>query len=97
MHHANLIPAADFCSHYNIEASFIDALNSYGLVQITTIEGNCFINEDQLCEVESFIRLHHELHRNLESIDVVKNLLTRNESMQEEMKALKNRLRLYES
>lgn len=93
---ANLIPANEFCIHHNIEISFINSLQEYGLIEMTTMEGTGFIEEDQLNEIEKMIRLHYDLNINLEGIDAIKNLLQQIQLMQQEMTGLKNRLRLYE-
>jgi MerR HTH family regulatory protein len=93
----NLIPANEFCVHHNIEVSFIHNLQDYGLIEMTTVEGTGFIDEDQLEEIEKMVRLHYELQINFEGIDAVKHLLEQLQSIQKEMTALRNRLQLYES
>ena len=92
----NLIPANEFCAHHNIEISFMNSLQEYGLAEVTIIEGNRFIDEAELTEIEKMVRLHYDLHINLEGIDAVRNLLAQIQAMQDELSALKNRLRLYE-
>lgn len=92
----NLIPASIFCSQHRIEVSFIHSLQDYGLIETTTTEQEVFLQADQLQEIERLMRLHYDLHINLEGIDAVTQLLKRLEKMQEELTYLKNRLRLYE-
>ena len=92
-----LISTQTLCSHYNIEISFVDALNRMGLIQIEIIEQNQFIHQDQISNLEKIIRLHNELNLNLESIDVVFNLLEKEKDLKNQLNALKNRLRLYEN
>mgnify|MGYP000013171731 CR=1 FL=1 len=92
-----LISTQTLCSHYDIEISFVDALNKIGLIQIEIIEQNEFIHQDQISDLEKIIRLHNELNVNLEGIDVVFNLLEKERELRNELNALKNRLRLYES
>jgi uncharacterized protein YjaG (DUF416 family) len=92
----NLIPAYEFCRHHNIEVSFIQSLQEYGLVEITTVEGTGFIDEEQLEEIEKMVRLHYDLHSNLEGLDAIRHLLEQMHGLQNEMTTLKNRLRLYE-
>ena len=91
-----LIPTDTICSQYNIEISFVDALNNMGLIQIEIIEQNQFIHQDQIGELEKIIRLHHELNVNLEGIDVVLNLLQKEKELRDKLNSLRNRLRLYE-
>ncbi|WP_372753876.1 chaperone modulator CbpM [Labilibaculum sp.] len=93
----NLIAITTLCSQYEIEFSFIDALNKTGLIQIVIIEHDQFIYQDQIGDLEKMIRLHNELNVNLEGIDVVFNLLEKERALRNELNALKNRLRLYEN
>ncbi len=97
MNEKKLIPAQTLCSHYNIEISFVQALNNMGLIQIEIVEQSQFIDQDQIGDLEKIIRLHHELNVNLEGIDVVFNLLEKERNLRIEVNALKNRLRLYEN
>jgi hypothetical protein len=92
-----LISTQTLCSHYNIEISFVDTLNKLGLIQIQIIEQNQFIHQDQINDLEKIIRLHNELDMNLESIDIVFNLLEKERALRQELNTLKNRLRLYEN
>lgn len=97
MNGKQLISTQTLCSHYNIEISFVDALNNMGLIQIEIIEQSQFIHQDQISDLEKIIRLHNELNVNLEGIDVVLNLLEKERELRNELNALKNRLRLYEN
>lgn len=97
MNQQPLILTQTLCSHYDIEISFVDALHKMGLIQIEVIEQNQFIHQDQISDLEKIIRLHNELNVNLEGIDVVFNLLRREQELRSELNALKNRLRLYEN
>ncbi len=96
MNKKHLISAQILCSQYNIEISFVDALNKMGLIQIEIIEQNQFIHQDQISDLEKIIRLHHELNVNLEGIDIVFNLLEKERELRNELNTLKNKLRLYE-
>ncbi|MCK9404681.1 MAG: chaperone modulator CbpM [Chitinophagaceae bacterium] len=92
----NLIAVNEFCINHNIEISFISSLQQTGLIEITTIKETGFIDAGQLQQLEKFIRLYYELDINLEGIETVTHLLQRIISMQDEIIALRNRLRLYE-
>ena len=93
----NLIPIDDFCTHHNIEISFISSLQQTGLIETTIIKDTGFIDSAQLRQLEKIVRLHYELDINLEGIETITHLLQRIISLQEDNIALKNRLRLYES
>jgi hypothetical protein len=92
----NLIAIRDFCIYHDIEISFISLLQQNGLIEIITIENTQFIDVEQLRQLEKFIHFHYELDINLEGIESIAHLLQRIEVMQDEMLALRNKLRLYE-
>lgn len=92
----HLISAKTICSKYNIEYSFVIMLNEFGLIQMEKIEQNTYVHQEQIGALEKIIRLHEELHLNMEGIDVVFNLLQKEEKLRQEIIALRNRLRLYE-
>ena len=96
MQNGHLIPADQFCIHHNIELSFLGSLQQYGLIQITTAEETSFIPEDTLPDLERIMRLHYELDINLEGIEAIVHLLQRVEALQDEVRSLKSKLRLYE-
>lgn len=92
----NLIAVDEFCINHNIEISFISSLQKTGLIEITTIEETPFIEVEQLRQIEQFIRFYYDLDINLEGIETITHMLRRIDTMQEEITALRNRLRLYE-
>jgi hypothetical protein len=66
------------------------------LIEITTIKETGFIDAGQLQQLEKFIRLYYELDINMEGIETITHLLQRINNLQDEIIALRNRLRLYE-
>jgi hypothetical protein len=92
---AELIAANDFCVYHNVEYTFITSLHEAGLVEITIINETTFIPQTELQKLEKLISLH-ELDINIAGIEAISHLLERVEKLQEDMKYLKNRLRLYE-
>jgi hypothetical protein len=79
-----------------LDISFIQALEQFGLTRVTVIDGEPFIPESDLEQLERVTRLHSELGINLEGIDAIRHLLLRVAAMQEELRRLRNRLRIYE-
>jgi hypothetical protein len=67
------------------------------LIEITTIKESDFIETDKLQQLEKFVRLYYDLDINLEGIETISYLLQRIGSMQDEIRALRNKLRLYET
>ena len=74
----------------------MNSLEQMGLIEITIIEQNRFIDTERLLDLEKFVRLHYELDINLEGIEAITYLLQKVKSLQEEINSLKNRLYLYE-
>ena len=92
----NLVSADEFCTHYKVEYSFINSLQQFGLIEITTVEENRFINTESLTDLEKFARLHYDLDINMEGIEAINFLLEKVKHLQHEINFLKNKLSLYE-
>ena len=84
------------CKIYSTEISFFQELNDNGLIEIVSDENTLYLHQDSLFDVERIIRLHRELHVNIEGVDVVLNLLEKVEHLQDELYKTQSRLRLYE-
>ena len=97
MENKKLISTNEFCDSHHIEISFIHSLEETGLIEITTIDNTGFISISQLQQLEKIIRLYNELDINVEGIDTITHLLHRIIGLQDEVTALKNRLRLFEN
>ena len=92
----HLISTDEFCSHYNVEYSFLNALQQHGLIEITNVDEHKFIFNDHLKNIEKLVRLHYELDINVEGIEAITYLLNRVKTMQDEITFLRNRLGIYE-
>jgi chaperone modulatory protein CbpM len=91
-----MIPLETFCTYYQVERSFIETLESYGLVSISSREEQRFILMEEVVELEKFSRLYYDLNINVPGIDALKHLLEKLKELQQEMDNLKARLRIYE-
>jgi hypothetical protein len=96
MENSNLIPLHQLCQHYNIEFSFIESLDEFGLVRITTIDEASYLLFDQIQPLEKMIRMHYDLEINIEGIEAIAHLLQRVDEMQEELRMMKIRLKRFE-
>jgi hypothetical protein len=97
MEERTTVPVTEFCHYHRVEISFIRSLHEYGLLQVDTINDEEWrLPQDELEKVERLVRLHYDLHINLEGIDVIHQLLQRMDGMQRELSAVRSRLRLYE-
>ena len=91
----NLIKANDFCVYHNVEFTFINSLQQAGLVDVKEVDQTIFIPESQLKKLQKIISLY-ELDINIEGIEAITHMLDRIEQMQENMRALRNKLKFYE-
>lgn len=96
MNSESLIALDEFCTVHKIEISFITSLRNSGLIEIITVQNTDFVEAEKLDRLERFVRLYYDLDINLEGIETISYLLQRIDSMQEEIRSLRNRLRLYE-
>jgi len=97
MDNIRLISLTQFCKHYKVPSTFINALHEYELIEIIATEKENFLKVTQLNEIEKMMRLHYDLDINLEGIDAIYNLLKQVETLQDEIVMLKNRLEFYEN
>ncbi len=91
----NFILISQFCTFHQIEHSFLDELQRYGLIEIETRDNDRYLHFEQLSAVEKMVRLHYDLEINAAGIDAITNLLERVENLQQELIATKNRLQQY--
>lgn len=87
-------------SHYirnsQIEDSFVQRLNEFGLITFEEKKNDYFIDEVDINEIERMFRLHNDLGINLEGLDAIKQMLKRLRRIEKEMDLLQKKLRLYE-
>ncbi len=91
-----IIPVETFCSYYQVERTFIESLESYGLISISYKENQRFILKEELTELEKFSRMYYDLDINIPGIDALKHLLEKIKELQQETETLRARLRIYE-
>ncbi len=92
----NLISIQSICHHYDVEITFFNSLNEYGLIELTIIDEEPYLQKSKIKNIEKLIRLHHELGINMEGIDVISNLTEKINSLHKEIDFLKNRIIFYE-
>lgn len=92
----DLILIEQFCTHHDIEFSFINSLHEFGLIEVIELNDAKYLANEQLKDVEKMMRLYYELDINMEGIDAISNLLKQIDDLQRELVAAQNRLRLFE-
>ena len=91
-----LLSAEELCTHYNVEYHFLELLREHDLIEIINVNEQHYLHADALRTLESLMRMHYDLNINLEGIEVINNLLSRVNNLHEQIKYLKNKLKLYE-
>jgi hypothetical protein len=91
-----IIPVETFCTYYQVERSFIEMLETHGLISISYKEDQGFILKEEVVELEKYSRMYYELNINVEGIDALNHLLEKIKQLQKETESLKGRLRIYE-
>ena len=84
-----LIIIQEYCRNSQVEPSFIDLLENEGLIELEIIEGEQYIRESQLPDLERFANWYYDLSINIEGIDVIQNLLKKVQTMEQELYALR--------
>lgn len=92
-----MITADELCAHHNLEQKFINALQTEGLIQVSTVNKQTCIPLKELPRLEKMIHLYQDLDINVEGIASINHLLQQLDNLQTELWLLKNRLRLYEN
>lgn len=96
MDYEHVIPAEDLCRMYQVEHRFFDGLCEAGLLHTVTVSDKQCINTEELVVFEKYCRLHQDLDINLEGVAAIAYLLERIQSMQEELRALRQELKRHE-
>jgi len=96
MEPVDMIVLDEFCASHQVEISFIRSLEEYGLIETIIVNETLCVPGNNLSKLEQIVRLHQELNINPEGIDVISNLLSRIENMQNEINELRNKLGFYE-
>ncbi|MBD8349606.1 MULTISPECIES: chaperone modulator CbpM [unclassified Dysgonomonas] len=84
-----LIIIEEYCNSSQVEPSFIDLLENEGLIEIEIVEGEHYIRESQLQDLERFANWYYDLSINIEGIDVIQNLLQKVQSLEQELYSLR--------
>ncbi len=89
MEKVNRISIEQCCVYYNIETSFIQKLNEYGLIELSRSDETVFIAFEQLSDLEKYMHMHYELEINMEGLETIKHLLDQVDRLQKEVNRLK--------
>ncbi len=90
-----IISIQDFCSYYDVSASFLDELSNYELITVYEENNVKHLKTEDLDLIEKLMRLHFDLDINFEGLDVILNLLNKISELQNELNTLQSELRFY--
>ena len=79
-----IIPIESFCSHYQVDRSFIETLESHGLISLSFQEDQRYILRDDVVELEKYSRMYYELNINVPGIEALNHLLEKIKKLQQE-------------
>ena len=77
------------CTYYSLEISFVQQLDEHGLIVLNHSGSEAFIDYEQLPDLEKYMRMHYDLHINMEGMHAIKHLLQQIHTLQTEMKRLR--------
>ena len=80
------ISVVQFSQYHLLEPQFVLDLYQNGLVVLHERNQEFFIEEDDLTNVERYIKFHYELGVNLEGLEVINHLLKQIEVLQKQIK-----------
>ena len=89
-----IIPVTDFCTHYNVELSFVQSLHQSGLIEVISKEEKLFLPLEDMPHIEKLARMHYEMDINLEGIEAICHLLKQIDQMQQQIVRLNKQLSL---
>jgi hypothetical protein len=92
----NYIPAKQFCEIHEIDFTFINSLNDFGLITIVMHDDIHYIEKEKISDLEKMIRMHYDLDINLEGIEAISHLLQKVNLLQDEITILKNKVTFFE-
>jgi MerR family transcriptional regulator, heat shock protein HspR len=82
------ISVIQFSQYHEIEPQFVIDLYENGLVVLSKLDQEYFIEEDHLTQVEKYVRFHYDLGINLEGIEVIHRLLNEITTLQNRLKQI---------
>ena len=96
MENNSWIAVDEICAKHEIDISFVLSLKKIGLIEVTTLENELYLDVLQLPELEKYVCFYYELDINLEGIETISHLLNKVTELQHEITALRNKLYLYD-
>lgn len=96
MNTEELIAIDVFCTHQGVEATFVNALYERGLITVTVTNEKHFLAAEDLPRIEQMARMYYDLDINLEGIEAISHLLERVLELQERMRRMDQRARLFD-
>jgi hypothetical protein len=97
MNEEHLIRVEVVAMHHGIELQFIQDLHERGLIHLVDRQEATCMTCDDLVRLERLARLHYDLEINAEGLEAIDHLLERMDALQQDLRDLRGRLRLYES
>lgn len=94
---SELIIISEYCVQSHIEPDFILQLEDEGLIEIAIINNERYIHISQLRSLEQYARWYYDLSINIAGIDVIRNLMSRIDLLQEEILQLREQSKFFDN
>lgn len=97
MEKTTYIHIKDFCTHHDIEVSFVRQLQEYEIVHIEVANNEMMIPENELSKLEKMVRLYHDLKINPEGLQAIHHLLEKVDHLQNQLSSMQRKLNRLEN
>ncbi|MDL1914209.1 MAG: MerR family transcriptional regulator [Bergeyella sp.] len=77
-----IISKEELIKLYEVEVSFLDALEESGLVEILVLENKEYLHYDHLPAFEKLVNWHYDLDINIPGLEVISHLTRKIEELQ---------------
>lgn len=92
----NFILISHYCAHTQTSMDYIFTLAEYGFIEVKQMEDNIYLEPHTIVEIERIGRLQDQLGINLEGIDALYHMMQRVEELENQLRHVKERLKIYE-
>lgn len=91
-----LIKFKDVCVHHKLDDVFITQIQEFEMVKIVLKNNIQYISTEEMPVIERVIRLHYDLNINMEGIEVIQQMRSRIENLQEMVHQLKQQIAIHQ-
>ncbi|HKJ06244.1 MAG TPA: chaperone modulator CbpM [Flavobacteriaceae bacterium] len=91
-----LIEIREVLTRYKVNNDFITCIEQCSIIDYVEQNNTRYIYVKHIPKVEQIIRLHNDLNVNMEGIEAISHLLDRIENLQNKLRIVEQKLKIYE-